>query len=410
VGAESVRCASWSKDGTRLFFASSAKQNFVDVETLWYVEMVTENGAITGASEPARCELGPAHDAQFQPGGVGKLIGRHTHDVATTHWKGYKGGAFGEVWVDFAGLNNFERVTLVDEADQHKTFNVGDVVWATRSRIICVADDGSGRAQLCSFKAPQGESIEETSNDGIGDSIKSTGLATTSETKRAFLSTHTARTDFCVRHVCVDKNAAPETDRVTVAYVAGGKLFTSVLTFGDDKKNPGVVGAEVPIEWFGSKAQLEKFKLEQPDDFIDNVNLHPEGLTVVSVTRGRVFTMGLWDGPSVELEAPVDGLQKSENELKKEDEFAPAGCETLFEIASDGFSFAGSKAGGNSVNSYPYTQAKAFRGYAPRARLASYLWDATRVVVVRDAFGEDDLEVSVFFAFPKSRRLFTAPM
>ena len=31
--------------------------------------------------------------------------------------------------------------------------------------------------------------------------------------------------------------------------------------------------------------------------------------------------------------------------------------------------------------------------YAPRARLAAYLWDATRVAIIRDANGEDDVEI-----------------
>ncbi len=127
-----MRCASWSKDGTRLFFASSAKQNFVDVETLWYVEIVTENCSITGASEPARCELGPAHDPQFQPGGVGKLTGPHTHDAAPTHRPGYKGRALRDVCVDSAGPHNLARLTCVAAAAPHNTLNAAHVLRATR--------------------------------------------------------------------------------------------------------------------------------------------------------------------------------------------------------------------------------------------------------------------------------------
>ena len=368
VGAERVRVASWSPDGTKLFFVSSAQQHFVDVETLFYVQIVWEgeegDRSIVGASEPTRAELGPAHDAQFQPGGFGKVIGRNTHDPATANWKGYKGGASGEVWVDLTGNNTFERLALVDKDNSTKRFNIGDVVWATKERIVCIADDGDGRAQLYSFLA-----------DG----------------KKARLTKHTARRDFCVRHLCADQAVDPDSKTITVAYVAGGKLFTSVVTFDDE--NSGVVGSEVPIEWRGPKAQLEKFKLDEPNEFIDDINLHPEGLTTVVVTRGRVFTMGLWDGPSVELEAPcVSGKQFTSDSYGKstgDESLLPPGSRTLFEIAGNGFLGGG----GSGVTKGVTAQSQNNNPYAPRARLASYLWDATRVLIVRDGKGEDDLEV-----------------
>ena len=54
----------------------------------------------------------------FQPvvaatrGGPGRLIGRNTEDPATAHWKGYKGGCAGEVWIDASGDGAFKRLDI----------------------------------------------------------------------------------------------------------------------------------------------------------------------------------------------------------------------------------------------------------------------------------------------------------
>jgi tricorn protease len=296
AGADFVRVASWSPDGAALFFTSSLGQPFTDMDELWYVS------AAGGA--PTRANLGPVYDAGFQPGGPGRVIGRNTDDPATAHWKGYKGGCTGEVWVDAAGDGAFKRLNIQvmgptgagGKPTGMCVGNIGSVTWATKNRVVFVADDGSGRSNLYSLNPPDAAHILHAQ--------ASTGDVSVLATR------HTARTDFCVRYptanAAVAAAAASEegkkaaADEVAVAYCAGGRLFVSRIGDGP------AVGVEVPIKWAGPRAQLERRAVD-PEEYIDDWGLHPEGLTLLTVVRGQAFTMGLWDGPALAYPpVPVD--------------------------------------------------------------------------------------------------------
>ena len=54
AGAERTRAACWSADGTRLFFASSAGQSFVDTEELWCVDVAGGGDDDDGTSRRER--------------------------------------------------------------------------------------------------------------------------------------------------------------------------------------------------------------------------------------------------------------------------------------------------------------------------------------------------------------------
>ena len=413
-GAEYARVACWTPDGESLVFASSASAQFVDAQELWAVQIVYEEleeeedntisarasdekkkkkrRTVAGASEPSRLRLGPANAASFRPGCAGRMLGRDARDPATRHWKGTK-AARAVSWLDLNGANAFRRVQIDgfrrrrrfsfgegasgrvdvdgDEQTSPHTVNVGDAAWASRDVVVLVADDGSGRANLCSFRVPppteEAETADEKKDVGAEDSPI-----------RVTLVKHTSRRDFCVRHPALDAAAVARGDsKVTAVYASGGRLFSSVLdvSIDDDAKKNGdvrtpVAGREIPIEWRGAEAQCERFRLESPDEYVDDVTLHPEGLTVVATARGRAFAMGLWDGPAIELEPPTP-TKRALSDFAT----APPGSDALFDIAARGGStFSGT-------------------AYAPRARLCAYLWDATRVAVVRDAAGEDDVEI-----------------
>ena len=398
-GAESARVACWTPDGESLLFASSASAQFVDAQELWAVQIVwdelEEEGekkhrTIVGASEPSRLRLGPANAASFRPGCAGRMLGRDARDPATRHWKGYKGGACGELWLDLIGANAFRRVQIdgfrrgdenvfsfgeggnrVDgETQTSPLFNVGDAAWASRDVVVLVVDDGSGRANLCSFRVPP--PTEEAATEDETENVRAEDSPI-----RVTLVKHTSRRDFCVRHPALDAAAVARGDsKVTAVYASGGRLFSSVLDVSidedaNDDVNKTVAGREIPIEWRGAEAQCERFRLESPDEYVDDVTLHPEGLTVVVTARGRAFAMGLWDGPAIELEPPPPTKSALADQAT-----APPGSDALFDIANGG----SSRSGGST-------------SYAPRAQMCAYLWDATRVAVVRDANGEDDVEI-----------------
>ena len=428
AGAEYARVACWSPDGDSLVFASSASAQFVDAQELWTVQLVYDDDAcgdgygdacddddataagtsrresrsarsIVGASEPSRLRLGPANAASFRPGGRGRMLGRDARDPATRHWKGYKGGARGELWLDLNGDGAFRRVAFEGDdpaSSLSACFNVGDAAWASRDVVVVAADDGSGRANLWSFRIPPDADAADAAR------AEDAPIAVT-------LVKHTSRRDFCVRHPALDAAAVRRgDDAVTAVYASGGRLFASELdvsrtTTGASSETDDaiVAGREIAIEWRGAEAQCERFRLESPDEHVDDVTLHPEGLTVVATARGRAFAMGLWDGPAIELEPPAPDRSYARHRDADLASSAPPGSDVLFDIASGGSvarrDGTPSSGGGKKKTARRGAPRDAFEtaraGYAPRARLCAYLWDATRIAVVRDARGEDDIEI-----------------
>ena len=228
------------------------------------------------------------------------------------------------------------------------------VAWATAGRVTLVGDDGGGRSNLYSFDVADAVARAEARADG--DSIGGIPVAATR---------HTARSDHCVRHAAPDAAAAPDADAVTIAYVSGGRLFTSVI--GGTKGWGPVVGTEVSVRWSGSRAGCEGRAVDA-EDYVDGWSIHPEGLTLLANVRGRMFSMGLWDGPALEYEPVSDDAGVPEVAGSIPADATPPGAPQLRELVRT-------------------------HGARPRCRLGRYLWDGRRVAMVTDASGEDDVEI-----------------
>jgi hypothetical protein len=54
----------------------------------------------------------PAATDGAPPRPPARLIGRHTEDPSIAHWKGYRGGAGGEVWLDVEGVGDFKARSI----------------------------------------------------------------------------------------------------------------------------------------------------------------------------------------------------------------------------------------------------------------------------------------------------------
>src|SRR5205085_1900580 len=89
----------WDRKG-RIVFSSPFQQAFGSMSRLYMIER--EGGA------PEMLPTGPALSISFAPNGKGCVIGRNSRDAA--HWKRYRGGTAGDLWIDADGKGEFRRL------------------------------------------------------------------------------------------------------------------------------------------------------------------------------------------------------------------------------------------------------------------------------------------------------------
>src|ERR1700682_2386807 len=123
-GSLGLTVASWSADGERILYATSAARPFA--REYWLREIQA-----SGPMQPSRqVPWGPASSIAFgQNGGV--VIGRNTvRDPA--HWKRYRGGTAGALWIDPTGTGEFHSLLRLDG-------NLASPCWG-RGRIFFLSD------------------------------------------------------------------------------------------------------------------------------------------------------------------------------------------------------------------------------------------------------------------------------
>lgn len=224
-----------------------------------------------------RLGLGPADDLAFGPDGE-RVLGRNRRDPA--FWKRYRGGTAGELWVDLKGKGDFKRLVRTGG-------NMAWPLWAG-GRVYFVSDH-EGTGNLYSV-LPSGGGLKR----------------------------HTAHADFYVRN--------PSTDGARIAYQHGAALRLFDCASGAD--------AEVPVETASPRPQRAR-RFTSAARRLEDWELHPKGQSLAVVFRGKLATLGNFEGPA---------LQHGERD-------------------------------------------------AARYRLPRWLGDGKRVVVVSDAGGEEALEV-----------------
>lgn len=167
LGAD-TRCVGWSRDGTHIFFTSSAGSPFARVLRL---AKVPRDG---GPAESL--ELGPAAHISHAPE-RGRVLGRHTWDPA--RWKRYRGGTAGQLWVDVAENGQFRPLLQLEG-------NLTRPVWLGER--IYFGSDHQGICNLFSC-TPKGKDLKQ----------------------------HTDHKDFYIRY--------PNGDGKRLVYQSGGDIF-----------------------------------------------------------------------------------------------------------------------------------------------------------------------------------------
>ncbi|MCS6902752.1 MAG: PDZ domain-containing protein [Candidatus Bipolaricaulota bacterium] len=199
---------------------------------------------------PGLLPTGPALSISFGPKG-GRVIGRNAIDPA--RWKRYRGGTAGDIWIDPDGSGNWRRLVQV-QGNLSRPMWIGD-------RIFFLSDhEGIGNLYSCT---PSGQDIQR----------------------------HTDHEDFYVRH--------PHTDGRRIVYHAGADLY--VYDTITDKN------WKIEVEYHSPRTQRYR-KFVESAKYLEDYALHPKGHLLAVTTRGKVFTMGNWEGPTVQHGEP-DGVR-----------------------------------------------------------------------------------------------------
>ncbi|MEK7486594.1 MAG: PDZ domain-containing protein, partial [Planctomycetota bacterium] len=184
--------------------------------------------------------IGPAMRFAVGPKKGQMLIGRNTLEPA--RWKRYRGGTAGDIWIDTKGEGNFKRLLQLEG-------NFSSPLWIS-DRIYFISD-----------------------HEGIGN-LYSCNL-TGSDVKR-----HTHFEDFYIRNA--------STDGKQVVFHAGADIYLYSLAKGTIQK--------LEIETPSERPQRQE-KYVSSARYLENYALHPKGHSLALNNRGKLFTMGHWEGP-----------------------------------------------------------------------------------------------------------------
>ena len=231
-GAKRAQVIGWSNDGEKVLFRSNLREPFSRQTAIY--EVPAKGGAVR------RLDLGQAHRLIYSPDGTGRVLARHRDDLA--RWKGYRGGAAGQLWIDEKCTGSWRRLLPEVSAGLCRPMWIGD-------RIYFVSDL-EGCANIFSTTI-EGEDLQR----------------------------HTNEEDHYVRFAtCYD---------TTIAYGCGGSLYR--LDTADDQS------AEIAIEYPSPRVDLKE-KFVDARDYLDDYSLHPEGHSLTITARGKAFNFGNWEG------------------------------------------------------------------------------------------------------------------
>lgn len=238
------RVKAWQPSGEEILFASNAGQFAGRFEVLYAIA--------PGGGEPRQLPYGMANAISFGPRG-GVVIGRNINTRDFAYQKRYRGGRVGHLWCDAEGSGTFQRLLQLNG-------NVADPCWIGE-RIYFLSDhDGVGNVYSCT---PQGEDVRR----------------------------HTDHNDFYARHMSSDGRR--------LVYHAGADLYL----FDPASDSGRRLDAELP----SIRTQRNR-KFVPASDYLNGYQLHPEGYAVAVTTRGKAFTMGNWEGPTLQ-HGELDGVR-----------------------------------------------------------------------------------------------------
>ncbi len=236
LGSPSVVCG-WDPRTSEILFSTSDGQPF---RQLLVPHRISLRGGLA-----RDFGIGPANHVSISAEAPRGVVIQRGSARDPSHWKRYRGGTTGDLWVDSLGKGNFTKLTKI--AGNHSR-----PFWA-KGRIYFVSDhEGFGNLYSC--------------------------LSSGKDLKR-----HTHHDEYYVRN--------PSTDGNSIVYHSGGDLF--ILPVGG--RSPRKVDVD-----FDSPRMQRKRKYVSASDYLEEVTLHPGGHSLGVVARGKPFTLGNWEGSVIQ--------------------------------------------------------------------------------------------------------------
>lgn len=228
----------WHPDG-HILFTSDAESPFAG----WrFPYRIAPNRIAPTGGEPEKLPWGPANFVAVNPGG-GIVLNRNARDPA--YWKRYRGGTAGHFWVDPDGKSGFVRWT-------EPNGNLVNPMWIG-GRIYFLSD-----------------------HEGVGNLYSA--LPDGSDLRR-----HTDHETYYARNA--------KTDGRRIVYHAGGDIYLY---------DPETDVTERVAILLPTTATQRARRFVDAAKYLESVDLHPQGHSLLATVRGRLYSFGNWEGPVLE--------------------------------------------------------------------------------------------------------------
>ncbi|MBT9584896.1 PDZ domain-containing protein [bacterium] len=221
LGADTM-VVGFSPDGQWIYYTSNEGQPFARLHALGRVS--------TGGGPAQRLPWGPAASISFEPGGPGRVLGRHTWDTA--RWKRYRGGTVGQFWVDCNGQDQWQPL-------RPGGGNLTSPLWIGQR--LYFGSDHQGHGQLFSC-LPDGHDLQQ----------------------------HTRHSDFYVRR--------PNSDGASVVYQCGAEIYHYL----PDLQQSHPIPIRLRAAGFGRQR-----KFTAGGSYLESYTPHPRGKSLACTVRGK---------------------------------------------------------------------------------------------------------------------------
>ena len=206
------------------------------------------------------------------------IIGRNTQDPA--RWKRYKGGTAGEIWIDKTNTGNYAKLINLKGNMACPMF--------INEKIYFISDhDGLGNIYSCSKSGKQ-------------------------------LEQHTFHKEYYARNATTDGHS--------IIYHAGADIYIYDINNKVNKK--------IKIKYSSSLIDKSR-KFPQTSRYLESISISKKGNILSAISRGKLYTMGIWNGPVFQY-GKMNGVRYKHNIFLKDDKkiltFSDQGNIEKFEI------------------------------------------------------------------------------